>query len=108
MVKPSTAIILVLLISACSRDGSSDNVVVIPKGENAGTASQVALPPGLAETKKICLQCHAMPNPSQHHPAAWPSILARMEGHMRANGKMMPNLAEREAILTYLQSGWQK
>ena len=108
MNKPIVAILLALFVSGCSKGGGTGEEVVVPKGTNSGMAATSKPVPGLQETQKICTQCHAMPNPSQHHPAAWPSIVARMEGHMVANRKPTPNQSEREAIIGYLQSGWQK
>lgn len=103
-----TAIVLTLLIAGCSRDGSTENVVVVPKQEGAAPGMQLTLPVGLKETRKICGQCHGLPNPTQYHPAAWPSVVARMEALIVKNGRIMPTAAEKEAILTYLQSGWKQ
>lgn len=95
------------LISGCSKGGDPDQVVVLPPGTSMDTAT-AASPPGLQETQKLCRQCHALPNPSQHHPAAWPSIIARMENYMVASKRPTPTPQERQAILTYLQGGWKK
>ena len=95
------------LISACGKGGDSDQVVVLPQGSSM-MAGAPATPPGLIETQKMCSQCHALPSPTQHHPAAWPGIVARMENHMVASKRPTPSPQEREAILGYLQGGWQK
>lgn len=92
-----------ILIAGCGKGGSGTEVAV-----NETAASMQTPVPGLQETQKYCAQCHALPSPSQHHPAAWPGIVARMEGHMIENKKFMPNQTEREVIIGYLQSGWQK
>lgn len=113
MHKPIAAILLALFIGGCSKGGGTGEEVVVPKGTSSGMADQgsataSAPAPGLLETQRICTQCHALPSPSQHHPAAWSSIVARMEGLMRASNRPTPNQTEREAIIGYLQSGWQK
>ena len=109
MNKPIVAVLLAIFIGGCGKGGDSDEVVVIPKGANASVAQgSTSFIPGLQETQKICSQCHALPSPTQHHPAAWPGIVARMENHMVANRRPMPSPQEREAILSYLQGGWQK
>ena len=95
------------LISGCGKGGDSDQVVVLPQGSSTATSAP-ASPPGLQETQRACSQCHALPSPTQHHPAAWPSIVARMENHMVASKRPTPSPQEREAILGYLQGGWQK
>lgn len=104
MNKPIAAILLTLFIGGCGKGGGSGEEVAVPQGT---IAHQMPIP-GLQETQRLCAQCHALPNPSQHHPAAWPGIMARMESHMIANKRPTPNQMEREAILGYLQSGWQK
>ena len=83
---------------------------MLVSGCNKGTNSHDAKsangkqPQGYEETKLICTQCHTLPIPDQHHPAAWPSIVARMEGYMRANNKILPDQKQRAAILSYLQN----
>lgn len=86
-----TTITLVMVISACN------------KGANSNDA-KMASSPGYEEAQLICTQCHALPSSDQYHPAAWPSIVKRMEGYMQANNKMLPNEKQRTAILTYLQN----
>lgn len=65
--------------------------------------------PGFNEARRVCAQCHAMPNPDQHPPAAWPSVVARMESYIRGSNKRMPTPAEEEALLGYFQanSNWR-
>ena len=89
-----TAIVLIMLVSACSKGSSSRD----------GKMADGKPLPGYEETKLICTQCHALPIPDQFHPAAWPSVVARMEGHMRANHKTLPDEQQRVAILGYLQN----
>lgn len=86
-----TTLFLALLISGCDKGGYS-------------SLTNVAMRPGYKEAKLICTQCHALPEPDKHHPAAWPSIVTRMEGHIRANRQIMPDQKQREAILAFLQS----
>ncbi len=91
----------IFLIAGCGKGGSGTEVAVNE------TSAQMPVP-GFQETQKFCTQCHALPSPGQHHPAAWPGIVTRMEGRMIESKRPMPNQTEREAIIGYLQSGWQK
>lgn len=91
---PVTAIFLVMFISGCNKGASSHD------GKMANGMPSL----GYEEAKLICTQCHAMPIPDQYHPAAWPSIVKRMEGYMQANNKMLPDDKQRAAILAYLQN----
>ena len=104
----AAVVVIALFMGGCGKGGDSD-VVVIPKGSSPtqGELSSAAIP-GLQETQRMCSQCHALPSPTQHHPAAWPGIVARMENHMVASKRPTPTAQEREAIIGYLQSGWQK
>ena len=92
MKKLIAAAFLLLLISGCNRDTNSDDAKV------------GMLQPGYEEAKLICTQCHNLPSPDQYHPAAWPSIVKRMEGYIQAGNKMMPDEKQRAAILSYLQN----
>jgi hypothetical protein len=60
--------------------------------------------PGYQVAKSFCSQCHALPFADQHPPAAWPYVVARMEGNMDAAHRRLPTAAEREAIIGYFQS----
>ena len=87
-------IVLLMLLSACNKGANTHD----------GKMADGKPLPGYEETKLICTQCHALPAPDQFHPAAWPSVVARMEGHMRANHKTLPDEKQRAAILGYLQN----
>ena len=54
--------------------------------------------------KYLCGQCHALPIPDQHSAAEWPSVVARMVGHMQEFKKSMPNAQEQAEILKFYQS----
>jgi|GEM_PF-1284863 len=84
---------LALLISGCGK--SAD-----PREEQ----KKLMQIPGYREAKLICTQCHKLPFQDQHVPAAWPSVITRMENYIRANKRRMPTEQEREAILGYFQS----
>ena len=84
--------LLVVLLTGCNKNAS-----------NAAKEANDLAQPGYAETKLICTQCHKMPNPDQFHPAAWPTVVARMEGQIRAKNLILPDEKQREAILAYLQ-----
>lgn len=60
--------------------------------------------PGYQVAKSFCSQCHTLPFGDQHPPAAWPYVVARMEGNMEAAHRRLPTPAEREAIIAYFQS----
>lgn len=60
--------------------------------------------PGFSEAKKVCAQCHALPNPDQHPPAAWPGVVARMDSYIRGSNKRSPTDGEREALIGYFQA----
>jgi|CXWL01.1.fsa_nt_gi hypothetical protein len=60
--------------------------------------------PGFSEARRVCAQCHALPNPNQHPPVAWPSVVARMENYIRGSNKRMPTQSEHDALLGYFQA----
>lgn len=64
---------------------------------------------GFNEARRVCSQCHALPSPDQHPPAAWPSVVARMESYIRGSNKRMPSQSEQEALIGYFQanSNWK-
>ena len=59
-------------------------------------------PPGLA-FGTTCMQCHALPDPRQHTAHEWPSVVARMRGHMAAMGKIVPDETTTNEIVDFLQ-----
>lgn len=82
--------LLALLVSGCGKSMSRDE-----KDKDK---------PGYQEAKTFCSQCHSLPFGDQHPPAAWPDVVARMEGYMQSSKRMMPNQTQREAIITYFQN----
>lgn len=85
-------ILVALLLGGCSRQTAAQRDAL----ESAK--------PGYLVAKSFCSQCHALPFADQHPPAAWPSVVSRMEAHIQAANKRMPNPAAREAIIAYFQS----
>lgn len=85
-------ILVALLLGGCSRQTAAQRDAL----ESAK--------PGYLVAKSFCSQCHALPFGDQHPPAAWPSVVSRMEAHMQSAYKQMPNPTEREAIIAYFQS----
>lgn len=81
---------LALLVSGCGKSLSRDE-----KDKDK---------PGYQEAKAFCAQCHALPFGDQHPPAAWYEVVARMEGHMKASNRKLPDPVQREAIITYFQN----
>ena len=104
MKKSIMAILLATVIAGCNKGADSRGAMSEAGGKMGGVETNANPLPGYHEAKLICTQCHALPSPDQFHPAAWPSIVARMEGHIRANNKILSSYKEREAILGYLQS----
>ncbi|MDO8414129.1 MAG: hypothetical protein Q7S51_10110 [Gallionellaceae bacterium] len=96
-VKSITTLLLILFVVACNKHKTTP-------------ATDMQQSPGYQAAQLICTQCHALPNPDQFHPAAWPSVIERMEGHIRANNKILPSEQQRVAILEYFQNsgGWKK
>ncbi len=103
MKKSIMAILLATLVAGCDKGADSRGAMLEADGK-MGVKTDAGPLPGYHEAKLICTQCHALPSPDQFHPAAWPSIVARMEGHIRANNKILSSDKERVAILGYLQS----
>jgi hypothetical protein len=85
-------IFIVLLLGACSKQSAAEREAI----DSAKPGYQVA--------KNFCTQCHALPFGDQHPPAAWPYVVARMEGYMESGHKRLPSNADREAIIGYFQS----
>ena len=59
--------------------------------------------PEAQQFKRICSQCHALPDPSAYSPEQWKSIVARMSGNMENMGFGSLAPEQREAILEYLR-----
>ena len=53
--------------------------------------------------KKICSQCHALPDPAQHTGSEWPAVVRRMRVNMSTLGKELPDQATTDMILNFLQ-----
>jgi len=56
---------------------------------------------GYEQAKITCTQCHALPPPNQHTRAEWPGVIARMKGHIKTYGKVMPTAAQLKSIVGY-------
>jgi len=52
---------------------------------------------------QTCSQCHALPDPQQHTAAQWPSVVARMEQHMRQSNIPLPGEREIKDIDAFLE-----
>jgi hypothetical protein len=55
-----------------------------------------------------CGQCHGAPMPSAHTANVWPSILDRMQIHIKANNASPVSREEMSIILGYLQQNAQQ
>ncbi len=73
---------------------------------NALQVSGVILPagPGRETFSQVCSRCHALPDPYQHSPEDWPTVVRRMEQRMVQMNVDLPQPPEIGAILTYLQN----
>ena len=69
---------------------------------DAATYPDLDTPPGRA-FGTTCMQCHALPDPRQHAAQEWPSVVARMRGHMAAMGKALPDETATDEIVDFLQ-----
>lgn len=87
------AMFLIMFINGCGKD--KDPREELDKLQNKT---------GYREARIFCAQCHKLPASDQHVSAAWPSVITRMEGHMRANNRKIPNQQEREAVIGFFQS----
>lgn len=90
MTKTIVLTLLALLISGCGKSVSRDE-------QNKNT-------PGYQEAKNFCSQCHSLPFGDQHPPAAWPDVVARMEGYIQTQKRKMPSQAEHDAIVNFFQN----
>jgi len=52
---------------------------------------------------QTCSQCHALPDPRQHSAGQWPSVVARMEVHMRQTNMPLPGEREIKDIDAFLE-----
>ncbi|GIW52207.1 MAG: hypothetical protein KatS3mg081_1562 [Gemmatimonadales bacterium] len=73
---------------------------------NALQVSGATLPagPGREIFAQTCSRCHALPDPYQHSPEDWPTVIRRMEQRMTQMNVEVPQPGEIGAILTYLQN----
>jgi len=83
---------LAMFISGCGKSADSREA-----------QEKLKLVPGYREARVFCTQCHKLPASNQHVPAAWPGVVTRMEGNMRANNRKVPTQQEREAIIGFFQ-----
>ena len=54
--------------------------------------------------RKICAQCHALPDPAQHTSNEWPAVIKRMRKNMSSMGKQLPDQTMTDKILGFLQT----
>ena len=86
----------IMLLGACSKDSD-------PRAE----LDKLQAKPGYREARIFCAQCHKLPAAEQHVSAAWPTVITRMEGHMKTNKRKIPTEQERELIIGFFQSNPQ-
>lgn len=59
---------------------------------------------GRAAFVRICSRCHALPDPGQRPPEAWPDVVRRMRGHMARMEVAEISDAEADRIIRYLRA----
>lgn len=59
--------------------------------------------PGAFTFARTCAQCHALPDPTQHAPEDWPSVVERMRRNQREMGKPVMTEREKAEIVEFLQ-----
>lgn len=72
---------------------------------NALQVSGAALPagPGRETFSTVCSRCHALPDPRQHSPDDWPTVVNRMTQRMTQMSVEVAQPGQVGEILTYLQ-----
>jgi len=81
-------LVLTLLITACGTKEAEEK------------AKKTA---GYTEAKLFCSSCHKLPFGDQHTAAAWPAVVKRMEGRIKAAKKKVPTAQEHSAIVSFFQ-----
>ncbi|NOY73997.1 MAG: hypothetical protein GXP14_16790 [Gammaproteobacteria bacterium] len=71
------------------------------QGKRPPLETNVKYVKGYQNAKKICAQCHTMPNPNLHTNSEWPNVIARMEKNIKSFNKEMPNRAVLQSIVDY-------
>lgn len=52
---------------------------------------------------RTCMQCHSLPDPVQYKDRDWDALVSRMKRHMGSMGKVVPDDAETQRIVSYLK-----
>ncbi len=65
-------------------------------------ATALETPAGKA-FRRVCSQCHALPDPAQHTAKKWSGVVERMKGYMKSMGKQVPDEKTLSEILGFLQ-----
>lgn len=58
---------------------------------------------GASKYLRICMQCHELPDPKQHAPNEWKSVVQRMKRHMHSMSKAAPNTESTNVLIKYLK-----
>lgn len=53
--------------------------------------------------RKVCADCHALPDPAQHTTKEWRLVIARMKQNISNAGRSLPSDEAFAAVLTYLE-----
>ncbi|MBI1422282.1 MAG: hypothetical protein GC149_02370 [Gammaproteobacteria bacterium] len=90
------------LASAGMMGGMNGMMGSTPPPEPPPQNAAPAIHQGYDLTQEYCAQCHQLPAPSQHTPAEWPHVVARMQAYMQQQHRHVPNAREQQLILDYL------
>ena len=73
--------------------------------DHALKVSTAALPPGEGRDafSETCSRCHALPDPRQHSPADWPTVVLRMGEHMDQMKLTRAPQQQTQELIRYLQ-----
>jgi cytochrome c5 len=74
--------------------------------DNALQVTRANLPEGAGKDLFIetCGRCHDLPDPSQHSPQDWVSVVDRMSRHMQEVLNEMPARDDLQRIMIYLET----
>lgn len=73
--------------------------------DNAMLVAITPLPPGPGHElfTSTCNRCHELPDPRQHSPADWATVVTRMRQHMEQMLRYSPTQQEVQTLVLYLE-----
>ena len=85
---------------------TAERVVILPYLVENGlevTTAELPAAPGRELFRKTCSQCHALPDPGQHSPVEWATVVRRMTQHRQDMLRITTNRSDLEQITRYLE-----